>query len=329
MFVGVLHLKVKRSENKANKMSFFEQMRYFFVVFILFGVWTPWEGNIYRCKLQVYSLFSMALAMLDFIGPIILNKFYENNSLSNIMGNALFLSMATTHLVIIVESIVKNEAQLKLIEKFSLVDNVFNVNLDQPNAFQQEKCAIFIQISILFLFGLLIKIVVIYFQSIFSIEYNFWHFVIYPEVLICLRSIQIIYFVYLLRCAMRGIHKVLVDIEEQLEQEIDVEREPATKIPNQSVYDRLLSVKIIYDELHDICLQINAIFGWSLVFIFTQKFIHITSNSFWIFINFLNGTPPVIIGVIVSDVATLFSLTFNCSSCSRSVMLSLILSKEY
>lgn len=44
-----------------------------------------------------------------------------------------------------------------------------------------------------------------------------------------------------------------------------------------STYERLLHIKHIYGELYEACDWINASFGWSLLAIVTQCFIHFTS----------------------------------------------------
>lgn len=185
---------------------------------------------------------------------IIFNRFYENVSLSNIVANLLFFSIISTHFAIVIESIAQSQAQIKLIEKFSLIDNLLSTKFGLRNTFPNEKHAIFSQILVLFSISLIIKILTIGFQFYTNHLNTIWYW--YSDTIIWLRSIQILNFIYLLKCGLHLIHTILVEVQEHLTEIDFIQKKTGSKFEHSfaiSTYDQLLYLKIIFGEFHDIC----------------------------------------------------------------------------
>lgn len=84
-------------------MAFFNQMQNFFIVFILFGLWTTWQNSKYKRFLQLSSIFSIAQIVLNVSLAIILDRLYGVDSLSIVMACFWFSLSIFTHLVIVLE----------------------------------------------------------------------------------------------------------------------------------------------------------------------------------------------------------------------------------
>lgn len=307
-------------------MPFLEKMRYFLAFFILFGLWTSYQNSKHRTILRFYSLFQISLIVLEFLFGILYDIFYENVTLSNAVANLLFLLIISTHFVVVVESITQNQAQEKLIQELSSIDNLISTNFGIQNLFRKEICAIFAQISILLFIKSTIIISNLSIQLYINRLYNYFFVTMYSDFIIYLRSIQILNFVYLLNCGLHSIYTILRQIE--MTQNDFVQKESTSKFENSfatlSTYDQLLCLKVTYGKLHDICEQINNIFGWSLLMIFTETFIHFTLNCYWSFIYLTMSDEEIyaiIINVTIStrDVIMLCGIAFYCSSCSKYV----------
>lgn len=310
-------------------MAFFEQMRYFFVFFILCGLWTSWQNVQYRHTLRLLSLFQILLTVLEVAFAVKCNEFYEIDNLSSIVGNSMFLSIILTHFVIAIESMVKNQAQIKLIRKFSSVNNLLRSKFGIKDPFRKGKFIVYIQLLVLLLIDTMMKISHFLIQFYKHRTYNFYYMQLCSEVIIFWRLIQILNFIHLLKCGLHLVYVTLTEIQGQLTQINFIQRGHTSKFGHffviHSKFDQLLCLKIIYGELHDICGCINDIFGWSLLMIFTEKFILFTLKSYWAFMNLTSNKPIAATilnaSIIFPDILVLLSIAFYCSACSEYVIL--------
>lgn len=298
-------------------MIFFKEMRSFFIIFIVFGLWSTWENYKYKSQINFHSICSVAIVFFCFFSAYFMNKFYIFNSLSNTVANVLYVLIIFTQLIIIAESILQKEAQMKLIQKLTIVDQMFNTKLNKMISYQDEKCEIFIRNSILVLIILFIKFFLSLFTYLTNREFNFMYPSMYPSTVMCFRLIQILYFVCLLRTRLHSLNDELQDIQQTLNMQTDQKRSKhSTKIS----LNRLMILKEIYGKLYDICDLINEAFGWSLLVFSTQHFIDFTCNCYWCYFSLFEFRQIIVSISLLIPIVTLFgTLSFYCSSCLQSV----------
>lgn len=87
----------------------------------------------------------------------------------------------------------------------------------------------------------------------------------------------------------------------------------------RSMYDRLVNLKQIYGELHEICELINVTFGWSLLTIIVQSLIEMISCFYWFYLALQESILSLAIVCMVDllpIVVLVVSMAYICSSCS-------------
>lgn len=300
------------------KTTFIDEMRGFIAFFLIFGLWPTWQTTKYKSWLVLYSVFSILLVFGIFLSAIYINEVLEDNTLSTAVAYSFLFSILTTHLIIVLQSLLYRKSQTKLIQKFSQVDRLFNTKLHIFMSYRKEKQALFIRFSLLLLLFVAIKVGLMVHLHHMNRLGSFWYHCLFSIWIMRLRCVQVLFFVYLLRARL-----ILVNDKVK---EILAARNLHTGNTNAkySTYYRLLNLKQIYGELYEICELINITFGWSLLAIITQCFIDFTSNSYWTFLALEQPVPDTAnavdcIGLLVPIVIILSLLAYYCSSCSRYV----------
>ncbi|XP_055294772.1 putative gustatory receptor 2a [Sitodiplosis mosellana] len=317
------------------KSTFIDEMRGFIAFFLIFGLWPTWQTTKYKTWLMLYSIFSILLVFFIFLSAIYINKVLEDSTLSTAVAYSFLFSILTTHLIIVVQSLFYRKSQTKLIQKFSQVDRLFNTKLQIFMSYRKEKQALFIRFSLLLSIFVAIKVgLMVHLHSTGRLG-SFWYHCLFSIWIMRLRSVQVLFFVYLLRArlilvndkvkeilAARNIHTGSTNEWQPITDTRDIVFVLDTSNAKYSTYDRLLNLKQIYGELFEICELINVTFGWSLLAIITQCFIDFTSNSYWTFLALEQKVPDTAnavdcIGLLVPIVIILSLLAYYCSSCSR------------
>lgn len=293
-------------------------MRKFFIFFIIFGLWSSWENSKYKLFLRIYSIFSIALVFIFFSLAFLYNEFYEFNTLSYTISNLMFVLIFSTYLVIILESVLRFESQTEIVEKLSSVDNMFYTKLRTQVLYRKEKWEIFIRIFILVSTEIVIKISIL--VAVFRLGYylNFLYFTLYANLVICLRLIEVSFFMYLLQARLKLVNRELIAIQHSVEPEISISE---NTFEQPSIYNRLLNLKQIYARLFGICEHIGSTFGWSLLMIVVHVFAISTFEFYWAYINI--GTNIIMVAIclafVVPSSVALFTLAFYGSRCSQQV----------
>lgn len=267
----------------SKKSTFLDEMRAFNAFFLIFGLFASWPTPKYRPILFVYSIFSIFLVFAIFVSAVYINKVFNENILSSAVAYSFLLSILATHLIIVLQSLFHRKAQIKLVQKFSYVDRLFNTKLQLFISYRNEKRALFIRLLILLCTFLLIKsglFIHLYYGGYLN---SFWFHCVYSNWIARLRSAQVLFYVYLLRSRLilvnEKVKEILISRNRQSGnlnewQPIVNKRNIAlvfdTSSSKFSTYDRLLNLKQIYGELYEICELINITFGWSLLAIITQ-----------------------------------------------------------
>lgn len=86
------------------------------------------------------------------------------------------------------------------------------------------------------------------------------------------------------------------------------------------IFDALLNLKKIYDELHNISVSINKAFGISMLITFINNFVVFTTHCYWTYTNLHDfEKASVFVGVLVPHSISFGILCFYCSTCYQQV----------
>lgn len=279
----------------SKKMEFFRQMKNYFVWFIVFGLWSQFSQTFkYNKLIKAYSvvltLFLFTPHVLRFcMGPIFVKDDFKNTIISS-----LFMTILFAHFITATETLVKSSSQTKLIDKFEHVDELFCSKLLIRVPYHKQKHGLFIRILIVIFTINLFKGVLTalalsklsFLNHIFAAVLSKW--------IMQLRTLQVVFFIYLIQERLKLINQELVDVRRILEEQPS---QPGRKqdiiVPKLSNFSRILNSKEVYGELFDICGLMNDTFGWCLLAIATQAFIDFTGNSYWIFFTIEMETPNI------------------------------------
>lgn len=308
------------------RMAFFEQMRLYFIFFIFFGLWSTWQNNKYRSVLRVYSACCMQQEFLSFVSVIYSYNIFENNSLSATIANWLYIIDSLTHVVIVFESLYKRKAQLQLIRKFCSVDELFRNKLGITIPYRREKCTMLKLYLIILVLLTVFKTLVTVMLHHEGMDFAFWFPALYSTWIMRLRTIQVLFFVCLTYNRLLIINKELKSIRYLRE----MQTHHGLKSPSTltgDIFNRILKLKNVYEELYETCTLINETFGWSLLAIYVHCFVDFTCNCYWAFIylgeaRLESDNILISAGLLLPIIILLGTLTFFCSSCSGCVSIS-------
>lgn len=278
-------------------MSFSVQIRKYLAFFILLGLWSSWQNPKYKLLLRIYSAISIVSFCMVFSLTVLIDRFRDFNAISNIVSNVLFVLLFVTHLVILFESILKNEAQAKLIKTLTEIDHLFYAEIGIAIPYRSEKCRMLTRLLILVLIEIISKLAIALCLILSTLDKKYVFFTLYSNFVICLRLIQIIFFMYLLRNRLILLNSELIDIVNSTTNRSGFQQITHHKNKNKkksfhrnvfakrSIYDRLIGLKQIYGKLFEICEQIDDTFGWSLLLLVIFIFATVTFEFYWAYIS--------------------------------------------
>lgn len=299
-------------------MAFFKQMRLYFVLFICFGLWSTWKNFKYKKILRFFAVSSVQQEFMSFLSVIFNYNIFEDYSLSTTIANWLYIVVSLTHFIIALESLYKAESQVKLIEQFGLVDDLFSQKLGILIPYRQERWAMFKRNVVFMVLVILFKVItttILHFQDE---VFDFWYPALYSTWIMRLRIVQIIFFVCLIRNRLRLINDELKAIQRVLDNKFGC---TSIQIGND-IFKRLLNLKMVYGELYDTCILMNRTFAWSILSIFIQCFVDFTCNCYWTFIYLVEAKLAlenllICISLLLPIVVLLSPFSFYCSSCFK------------
>lgn len=292
-------------------MVFFRQIRTYIICFILFGVWSTWQNFRYRLILKIYSVSLIIAVFCVYVISIFLIQFTHQSKLATIVGNTSFFVIMALQFVISFESIVKSKVQVQLVQKFSVVDQLFRLKFRQDFPYSEESTKLCVLSAILVSIIFTIKISIWIYTRFYNSILNYYFCSMYSSWITRLRLLQVLFFVYLLQNRLKLVNEKLLDIR---------------MYGRISTYDELLQLKYIYGNLHDINELINMTFGTSLLIIVTQNFVDFTSNCYWIFLIIESSSLKIDVLIIciillIPNAIILGTLCFYCSTCFQQVLL--------
>lgn len=297
-------------------MAFFSEIRVFIAIFIMFGLWSCWPNFKYYKFLRAYTICLSLQELSVFLTMMFSFRVFSEDTLSSVVANWLCLIVSLTHFTIVFESLLKRKDQMKLIQKFTSIDNLYNTKLKVNIPYRKEKRGIILRNVCFILIFIMTKVAIstyLYYRNEMSI---LWYPALYSIWIMCLRSIQVMFFLYLIRGRLKLINELLKD----LERAINSKQHRRKLFSPNSIYNQILGLKSIFAKLYEICRLINKIFSWSLLAIITQCFVDFTFNCYWAFLYLENSAfddANVVscIGLLLAIVTLLTILTFYSSSC--------------
>lgn len=312
-------------DNMSSETVFFDQMRNYIVYFQVFGLWSSWKNHKYKMLLKAHSVFPITIVFFSYMSAYFFNQFFEQTTLSSTISTGLFITVLIAHLIITIETFVRCCSQLALVQKFSLVDRMFNTKLLICIPYRKEKWDFFIRNSTLVFFVVSVKIFVIVYTVAEERVINFLYFLMYSNWILHLRAIQVLFFVYLVRSRLFLIDKEITDVRSALAARLNYKNEWQTILLMQKLaFSRIYHLKQIYGELYEINELINKTFGWSLLALMTQGFLDFIVNCYVVFtvldaliIDYWALTISIVL--LVPNIITISTVAFYCSSCFQSV----------
>lgn len=336
IIIIILDLVESKRIKMAGQTKLFNEIRSFLVLFSVLGLWPTWPNSKFRALFIISLILYISYIFCIFWSVFYFNKEFSYHTLSAIVQFSFLAGILMTHFTVIVEAFINRNAQVRLIEKISYVDQLLHSKLQLNISYHSEKNAIFIRLaSVMFIFMII--------RTIFTFdlyyEYNintFPYRLIFSAWTIQLRSIQVLFFVYLIRTRLQFVSDQLNEMLipstfcGKSKTQWKFFRDTCSifvldmSLAKRSLYDRLVNLKQVYGELYEICELINVTFGWSLLTIIVQSLIDFTSCFYWFYLALQESIVSLTIVCLVDLLPILclvFSMAYICSSCSYCVSL--------
>lgn len=292
---------------------FFNGISRFVVFFIIFGLWTSWKKIQYNNLLRIYAIFPLIGTIVNFASLMFFDKLYKFITLSNTVANVTLIFIGLTHLIIACETIFTSQAQKRIIDNFSFVDQMFATKLNIKSSYQKDNRCIFIHTliltSITIFMHLSVTAYLVYGQKIYNFLYN----ASFSNTIIVFRQIEVFFFVYSIQIRLCLINSKLREFQ-------NVSLIDSDQTEN-FIFDQMLYLKQILRKLSNICDLINIAFGWSLLLSTINILTKVTISFYWAYLDL-----PDVVNLIVNfcmispKLLTFFTLAFYCSSCSQNVI---------
>lgn len=305
----------------------FNDIRGFLVLYSVLGLWPIWPNSKFKIGCLINFIFFIAYVLCMFWSVFYFNQKFPYHTLSAIAQFLYLAGILVTHLSIIIEAFLNRDAQMRLIAKISYADQLLHTKLQLKISYQNEKNAIFKRLaSVIFILAAVRTILTFVLYYDYGIN-TFPYRVTLSAWIIQLRSVQVLFFVYLLRTRLQFVNDQLKEMlifgnfyfRQSENNGIFILDVPLAK---RSLYDRLMHLKQVYGELYEICELINGTFGWSLLTIIVQSLIDfiVCFYRFYLAVQESNRSLGIICLVdLVPIIALVVSMAYICSSCAYCV----------
>lgn len=337
-----VHLIQVNSRNQlkatARKMTrptkLFHEIRPFIVIFSILGLWPAWPNSKYKILLQCYSVAFICYVLAMFWSAMYFNRDFAHHTLSAIVQFSFMASVLIAHFTALCEALVNRTEYLRLIEKFAYADRLLSSKLQLSISYRKEIHDIFIRFTAIVFLLVLLRTYLTYDLDYHYQINNFFYECAFSILLLRMRSIQVVFFVCLLRKRLRLVSEklkemlVTCNLYGKTKSQWTFSRD-TSKIfvldmtsAKHSVYDRLLSLKQIYGELYEISELMNITFGWSLLTIVAQSFFDFTGSCYWIFLALEESDYPLVIdcmSMFLPIISLIITMVYLCSSCTYRV----------
>lgn len=318
----------------AKQTNLHDEIHKFIVFFSFVGLWPTSSNSKFKVFLVICSIFYISVVFCMFWSAFHSNHQLVHNTLSAIVQSSFLASILIAHFTVILEALINRNGQVRLIERISHTDWLLRSKLQLIVSYGREKHAIFTRFGIFILILVLIRTIL---TCYLNIEYHindFWFQCTFSTWILRLRFIQVIFLVYLLRIRLCLVRKKLKEV--LVTCNLYVKRKNRWRLyhdtskifvldmatAKRSLYDRLLSLKQVYGELHEICEFINILFGWSMFTIIAQSFFELSGSSYWIYLALEKSDYSLAsdcLCLLAPIIVLLSTMVYFCSSCSRCV----------
>lgn len=309
----------------------FDDIRSFLVLFSVVGLWPSWINYKFRVLFIIHLVLSVTYIFGIFCSVFYYNAEFSYHTLSAIVQFLFLAGVLMTHFTVIVEAFINRNAQMRLIDKISYADQLLHSKFQLDISYQIEKKTIFVQLASVMLAFMMLR-TIFTFDLYYGYGINtFPYRLILSAWIIQLRCIQVLFFVYLLRTRLQFVSDQL----DEMLNSSDFCGKRNTRVKfihdttnmfvldvsyaKRSMYDRLVNLKQIYGELHEICELINVTFGWSLLTIIVQSLIEMISCFYWFYLAIQESIVSLAIVCMVDllpIIVLVVSMAYICSSCS-------------
>lgn len=307
--------------------KFYKEIRHIILLFQLFSI-APFAQTANQTLLMQLHSFTAVLILLTICTTaVFITGLVRQNSLQAIVGVLIFVAEIIAHAVIIIQSYTTRHQQLKIIENINAIDEHFQRKLSKTVEYDGQLKRYYIKVFGMFGVMLATLFAIILLMLLRNDEYllTFLLQICYSMIVIRVRCIQIIFYVDVLNDRIKMVNNafgILIKRESErlkvistFNQNFEVHQQKTTDLD----YVELQALKKIYCRIWDNICLINDCFGWSILAICTQYFIHLTTHGYWLFLALANQLPQYqIVQSSIDIVTVLFIMWMLCSACYNS-----------
>lgn len=317
-----------------------------FLPFQAFGLSPIGPTTRHNLLAKCLSLVSLLLAIGIVGSAIFLTGFVQTNSLQTIVAVMIFSAEITTNLVSIVQSLLTRRIQTDFIIGMSDIDGMLlaetsAVDRAAPRPVMRFGCSAGLAGIATVMFAIMSTELLYAWLRSDNNALRFKLQLLYPMTANRMRCLQTIYFADKLRKRLRRLAEAIratSSVGFKAVAEHNINKAPKNLNNRRTIAaaavtaadlsavlrrQRLQRLKRVYSELWCNAARLNYCFGWSLLSMIAQHFIHMTAQGYWVFLT-LQGQLPVTqytesalgIGAVVW---ALFMLCNSCDGCAVEV----------
>uniref|UniRef100_A0A1I8MVH4 Gustatory receptor n=1 Tax=Musca domestica TaxID=7370 RepID=A0A1I8MVH4_MUSDO len=257
---------------------------------------TPWsinrKGWIFQ-RSRILEAYCVAVILVSVV--VLLYGLFSKNAITTINSNDIgktvdfiqLVGIRVAHIVSIAEALIRREEQKKFYQQLIEIDKIFekSLNIDLNNGKFHSSTA---KSGLLILCVYIISEVFILIAHLISYENEnfqiYWIFYLVPLLICGLRYFQTFTSIRLIQKRLNELIKLLneINLHKPL---LELSLHKRQEMENTDM-KKLLIVRDLYNRLFLLTEIFNRYFGVSMLINLGNDFISITSNCYWIFINF-------------------------------------------
>lgn len=306
--------------------NFVKEIHYIILLFQIFAIAPITLKKRNPLFIQMFSFVSLLIILIIVSSVIFINDFFEHKSIVNIVNYLIFSSILLTNLIIVVQSYVTRNKQLNIVKNILAIDEILLQKLEKYLKYTEQRKRFNQKVFGLFFVW---TFMLVYTVVLMFLRYTFIDFVlmmqfIYPLLMIRVRCIQIIFYADVLHARLKTISDILIyiincerDVHESTVKTIYVSEKMEPNMENIE-YVELVSLKKIYSLLWDTNCLMNDCFGWSLLLIYTQYFLRLTADCYFLYLIFIKALTNNEQYDALCDAITILSILWLvCNGCRR------------
>lgn len=252
-------------------------------------------------RFTIWSISSLFFLILLFIHGIIDSGFYSVSQAS--IGNTLIFiklcSVRVGHITILIESFVQRKDLIEMINILSLIDSTLikklGIHVDHKGL--KKLILKYLIIGTVIFLVIECSVLGIFSNNNCSKFLSFWITRLFSFAVICLRYLQIIIFIYMIRSRLSliniNLNKIDTDSHEKFISiighvgHLEEDNRDMLKMQNKKFknFDEIPILRELYGKLWDVSKLINTCFGTSLLVCVGNDFGTVTLNGYWMYLS--------------------------------------------